>query len=178
VRRLEYYPVEGINSMRLWTKVASPWRVAWNFLIIETCRIIPFLELKNWLLRHLVGVKIGSGASVGVMAMFDLFRPQWITLGDDVILGYNCTILCHEFLPREYRLGKVEIGRGVLVGANATILAGVSIGEGAIVAAGAVVNRDVPPYTLAAGVPARVVKQLEKGGKNRDDRLVKENPLG
>jgi acetyltransferase-like isoleucine patch superfamily enzyme len=52
------------------------------------------------------------------------------------------------------------IGRNVWVGVNATILPGISIGEGAIVAAGAVVTQNVPPRTLVAGVPAKVVKQL------------------
>jgi len=54
--------------------------------------------------------------------------------------------------------GNITIGNDVWIGANAVILSGVHIGHGAVVAAGAVVNKNVPPYALAAGVPARVIK--------------------
>jgi len=160
-RRLEIYPVKGKNSMQFWPRMTSPLRVSWNFIMIEISRIVPSLKLKNLILRHLVGMKIGKNVSVGVMAMFDLFRPEYISIGDDTILGYNCTILCHEFLPSEYRLGRVDIGCRVLIGANATVLPGVKIGDGALVGAGALVNDDIPPYTMVGGVPARIIKELE-----------------
>ena len=54
----------------------------------------------------------------------------------------------------------VKIGNKVWIGANVTILPGVSIGEGAVLAAGAVVNKDVPARTIVAGVPARVIKSI------------------
>lgn len=162
MRRYERFPVAGKNSMRYWTRIAPFWRVCFNFLVIEICRFLPFLELKNFCYRHLLGMRVGPDASVGLMAMFDIFRPDYISIGANSIIGYNVTILCHEFLPREYRLGTVEIGRDVLIGANATVLPGVRIGDGAVVAAGAVVTADVPARTLVAGVPARVVRRLEE----------------
>lgn len=55
----------------------------------------------------------------------------------------------------------VVIGNGVWIGANVTILGGVNIGDGAVVAAGAVVTKDVPAKTLVGGVPAKVIKQLQ-----------------
>jgi len=160
LRRLQIYPVKDMNSMRYWTKVNHPLRIAYNFLVIQFFRFIPFLEFKNRALRLLLQMQIGKNTSVGIGVIFDFFYPGSIIIGDDVILGYNCTILCHEFLPREYRLGEVYIGNGVLIGANSTILAGVSVGEGAIIGAGSLVNTDIPPNTLAAGVPARVIKKL------------------
>ena len=57
----------------------------------------------------------------------------------------------------------IVIGDKVWIGANATVLPGVTIGKGAIVAAGAVVTRDVPPNTIVAGVPARVVREIRPG---------------
>ncbi|MBC8076121.1 MAG: hypothetical protein H7Y32_08620 [Chloroflexales bacterium] len=62
---------------------------------------------------------------------------------------------------RGFRCAPVVIGRNVWVGAKATILQGVTIGDGAVVAAGAVVTRDVAAYTLVAGVPARPIRALE-----------------
>lgn len=60
------------------------------------------------------------------------------------MIGYNTTILAHEYLIREYRLGDVEIGSEVMIGANTTILPGVKIGDSAIVSAGTLVHKDVP----------------------------------
>jgi len=156
-RRLECYPAPAdMNSMRLWSRLVHPLRVAYNFALITLCRYLPFLGVKNFLYRHCLGVRVGRRASVGLMVMLDVFFPHYISIGDNSIIGYNTTILCHEFLVPEYRIGRVEIGSGVLIGANCTILAGVRIGDGATVAAGSLVNRDVPPGVLAAGVPARI----------------------
>ena len=63
-----------------------------------------------------------------------------------------------ENMENRYR---VSIGNDVWIGANAVILPGITIGRHVVVAAGAVVTKDVPPYSLVAGVPARVIKQLE-----------------
>jgi len=89
------------------------------------------------------------------MVMFDIFFPQDVTLGEDCVIGYNSTILCHEFTRREWRRGPVVIGRDVTIGANCTILPGVVIGAGATVSAMSLVNRDVPPGAFVGGVPIR-----------------------
>lgn len=89
-----------------------------------------------------------------------------VVIGDDVLVGPNVQILSagHPVDPAERRSGvvvaRIEIGRGVWIGAGATVLQGVSIGEDSVVAAGAVVTRDVPDRVVVAGVPARVVKRL------------------
>jgi acetyltransferase-like isoleucine patch superfamily enzyme len=89
-----------------------------------------------------------------------------VVIGDDVLIGPNVQILSagHPADPAERRDGvvvaRIEVGRGVWIGAGATVLQGVSIGEDSVVAAGAVVTRDVPDRVLVAGVPARVVREL------------------
>jgi acetyltransferase-like isoleucine patch superfamily enzyme len=103
-------------------------------------------------------MKVGRDVSIGLMAMFDVFFPRLISIGDNSIIGYNATVLTHEFLIEEYCKGPVEIGSNVLIGSNVTILPGVCIGDGAVVGAGSLVNRDIPPGALAAGVPARIIK--------------------
>ncbi len=157
MRKYESFPSPGEkNSMRYSFRLVSLPRVAFHFIIITFCRYIPFFELKNLLYRLFLGMKVGRNVSVGLMAMFDVFFPQLISIGDNTIIGYNVTVLTHEFLVREYHKGPVEIGAGVLIGSNSTILPGVRIGDGAVVGAGSLVNRDIPPGALAAGVPARV----------------------
>jgi len=59
----------------------------------------------------------------------DVFFPELIEIGDNSIIGFNSTILCHEFLVDEYRLGRVRIGKNVTIGANTTILPGVVIAD-------------------------------------------------
>ena len=95
-----------------------------------------------------------------------IFQDQGgITIGDDVLVGHNCVIatLNHAMAPArrgDMIPAPVRIGNRVWIGANVTILQGVEIGDGAVIAAGAVVNRDVPPRTVAAGVPARIIREI------------------
>jgi len=158
MRKLTRHPVTGKNSLRHWTRIVHPLRVAFNFAVIHTCRYLPSLRLKNCLYR-LVGMKVGRDASIGLMAMFDIFFPELISIGDNTIIGYNATVLAHEFLIREWVTGRVEIGRDVMIGANTTVLAGVSIGDGAVVSACSLVNRDVPAGVMVGGVPARLLAE-------------------
>ena len=88
-----------------------------------------------------------------------------IELGDGCMIGHQVVIatLNHDLMPERRASmipAKVTLGRNVCVGAHATILPGVTIGDNSVVAAGAVVTKDVPANCVAAGVPARVVKRL------------------
>lgn len=88
-----------------------------------------------------------------------------ITIGNDVLIGHNCVIATLNHAADPDNRGDmvplpVSIGNKVWIGANATILPGVSIGEGAIIAAGAVVNKNVPPRTVVGGVPAKILKTI------------------
>ena len=155
--RLTVVKVPGSrNSLHSCFQAVPAWRVIRNYLIISLAKIVPVLGWKNVLYRAL-GMKVGRDAAVGLSVMFDVFWPEQITLADNCLLGYNVTVLAHEFLIDEYRVGPTTIGAGAMIGANATILAGVTVGEGAVVGAGAVVTDDVLPRSFVAGVPARVV---------------------
>jgi len=131
-------------------------RVMWRALVIQVARYTPWVGAKRLLYRSL-GVTIGPYTAVGLMVMFDIFFPQDITIGQDTIIGYQSTILCHEFLRHEWRRGPVVIGNDVMIGANTTILPGVVIGDGAVVSAGSLVNRDVPAGAVVGGVPIRII---------------------
>lgn len=157
MRHFKTYKVDSGNSMLGWWKVKNPLIVMINFTVISVTRILPSLMLKRVLLR-LIGVKIGKNVSVGLMVMFDIFYPERITIGDNTVLGYNCTILCHEFLIGEYRIGKVDIGKNVMIGANSTLLAGVTIADGAVVSACSLVNKNVETDDVVGGVPIKHIK--------------------
>ncbi|HSW11089.1 MAG TPA: acyltransferase [Bacillota bacterium] len=160
-RRLNTFPVRGSNSLGQWRRIVPWWRPAKNFLLIYLARFSPSLRFKR-LLYRLTGMRVGRGSSIGLMAMFDVFFPELIELGENSIVGYAATILAHEFLIDECRTGKVTIGRDVVIGANVTILPGVSVGDRTIVSAGSMVNRDLPAGVLAGGVPARIIRRLNE----------------
>ncbi len=138
-------------------RARHPIRVAVNYLAVWLIRVSPSLRAKNWLLRRL-GTTVGPGVAVGLEATVDVFWPELVTLRSDAIVGYDATLLCHEFLQDEYRTGEVIVGERALVGAGAVVLPGVEIGADAKVAANSLVTDDVPPETTVAGVPARPVE--------------------
>ena len=84
--------------------------------------------------------------------------PERIQVGANTVIGYNTTILAHEYLIEEYRLGDVLIGDRVMIGANSTILPGIKIGDGAIVSAATLVHKDVPAGAFVGGNPMKIIQ--------------------
>lgn len=113
------------------------------------------------------GVNLRVGANVFVNHGCTLNDIGGIAIGDDTMIGPNVSLLSsgHPTAVAERRAGitvaPIVLGRNVWIGAGATVLGGVTVGDGAVVAAAAVVTRDVPAGTLAAGNPARVVRRLD-----------------
>ena len=121
-------------------------------------------------LERMRGVKIGKNVFLTGGNILDRVRPDLITIEDDVSLAGGVCILTHsnptgpirEILgPKSNIIKPVHIKRGAWITINCTILPGVTIGECAIVATGSVVNKDVAPYTIVAGNPARFVKKIK-----------------
>ena len=108
-------------------------------------------------------ITIGKGVFINMSCHFQ--DQGGITIGDDCLIGHNTVMasLNHDLDPDhrgDLLPAPIVLGRNVWVGAGATILAGVTIGDDAVVAAGAVVTKDVPARTVVVGSPARVVKEL------------------
>ncbi|MCA0758113.1 acyltransferase [Paenibacillus sp. N4] len=159
MRKVERYPVTGPNA--LWQVYSTVSRVksVRNFIFIQLARYCPVLPLKNWIYRRILGMKVGKHTAFALMVMVDVFFPERISVGHNSIIGYNTTILTHEYLIEEYRLGDVKIGSHVMIGANTTILPGVTIGDHAVVAAGSLVHKDVPAYAFVGGNPMREIRR-------------------
>lgn len=130
--------------------------------------------------RSPASIVIGSRTFIGGGSL--LVAAQNISIGDDVLVSWGVTIVDHDSHSLDFALRKndvvewgqgrkdwthvtvspVRIGNKVWIGFGVSILKGVDIGEGAVIAAASVVTRDVPPYTLVAGNPARVIREVER----------------
>jgi acetyltransferase-like isoleucine patch superfamily enzyme len=148
--------------------------------IAEVVGLFPSHSLRLWCLRHFCRMAIGKSTSIhrrcrmyhshriviGSHSVINygvlLDGRRGLTVGDNVSISEGTVILTlgHDVDAPDFALkgAAVSIGDRVFVGACARILPGVSVGEAAVIAAGAVVVRDVEPYTLVAGVPARFVR--------------------
>jgi len=151
------------NSLVLWHQTVSVGKALRNGFVIMLARHVPSLACKRWLYRR-IGMQIGQHVSFAWHVTPDLFFPELIGVGDNTIVGYNTTILAHEYLLHEWRTGPVWIGSHVTIGANCTILPGVVIGDGAVVSAMSLVNKDVAPGATVGGVPIRPLTRSRAQG--------------
>ena len=118
------------------------------------------------------GVKSSGNFRVGYGVYFDAINANRITIEDGVWIAAECLFLCHRRIVTDYRIGddynalpyKVEpitLKKGCCIGMRSIVMPGVTIGEGAIVGTGSVVTKDIPPYCIAVGAPAKPVKLFD-----------------
>lgn len=162
MRNTERFIVTESNSLWQIYKTVPFTKVMKNFIIIQITRYSPSLRLKNWLYRRFLKMEVGDQTAFALMVMVDVMFPERIKIGKNAVIGYNTTILAHEYLIKEYRLGDVIIGDDVLIGANSTILPGVTIGDGAIVSAATLVHKDVPAGAFVGGNPMQIIYTKEQ----------------
>ena len=110
MRRTERYPVNGANSLWHVYDTVPFWKVMKNFIFIQAARYSPFLSWKIFFYRTFLKMEVGKETSFALMVMVDVMFPERIKVGDNSIIGYNTTILAHEYLIDEYRIGDVIIG--------------------------------------------------------------------
>ncbi len=114
-------------------------------------------------------LRLGDRATIQTQTIIDL--ADQVILESDVTVSAGVAIFTHEDcgaklgkpLAEHYppRKGPVTLKRGCWIGARATVLCGVTVGECAVVGAGSLVREDVPPWTIVAGVPAKVIKTIQ-----------------
>jgi len=137
--------------------------------------IIPFsfpAQLTTFLHR-LRGVKVGKGSKIARSVQIDDGYPHLVEIGKKVWVTAGVMILCHQRNLAQYEIDKavmdcplitkkVIIKDGAHVGIGAIIMPGVTIGKGAVIGAGSLVTKDISAYSLAVGIPAKVIKTFEK----------------
>lgn len=139
----------------------SIWKLKLSYLG-ENTMIYP-----NVIIHSPENVKIGNNVSIAEFV--HIWGGGGIEIGDDVMIASHTAItsITHDPQAKIYRgtliKKKVKIGNNVWIGAGSVILPGIIIGDGAIIGAGSVVTKDVPPNTIVAGVPAKPIRNLNKG---------------
>ena len=134
-------------------------RVLFN-KFLHLIAMFPMTTSLRIFLYFLTGVKIGKNCFIASYVFIDDQYPELIAVEDHVIISYRCTIIAHD--DSRGIVAPVTIKRNAYIGACATILPGVIVGEGAVIGAGTTVAKDVPPKTTIVGARERIIK---KGGE-------------
>ena len=149
-----------------------------NSILLKYCMYSVILAPLNYrLLRpklwRVMGCKVGKNVFIGYEVWMDIGNTSLIEIEDGVHITNRCLILCHQRDSKNYFRGddsgklpyrkeKVTLKRGCMLGMGTIVLPGVTIGEGSLVAAGSVVATDIPAWTVAAGTPARVIREIKE----------------
>lgn len=165
--------------------VYRKWRRFYYSLLHILAMLIPFSKLRQ-VFYKLRGTKIGKNVHITSFVFLEESYPGLITIEDNVDIGPNVTIVTHDSSPHliypsvGVKCKPVLIRKNAYIGACAIILPGVTIGENSLIAAGAVVIRDVQPYTIVAGNPAKKIGMVEDETKTSPDdiySMMEEKPV-
>jgi len=127
----------------------------------KNCKIGAFVEIRR-------DVKIGNNVKIQAFA----FIPEGVTIEDGVLIGPHACFINDKYpravnpngilrQPEDWKVRKTLVKKGASIGANATILCGVTIGKNAMVGAGAVVTGDIPDNVVVVGNPARIIRKVD-----------------
>lgn len=134
----------------------NPLRLGAIYYTCELCKRLP-IRAKNVVYRRL-GVDIGDETVIAPDVVVDPFHPEKISIGDGTIVGWGTKLLTHEGYADEWHVGPVDIGDDVTLGHGSSTRPGVTIGDGATVAANSFVNRDVEPGARVGGCPIESIE--------------------
>ena len=129
-------------------------------------------KLRPRLMRKM-GCHVGEGCFIGDHVRIDQGHADMITLEDSVSVAGGTRLLCHQrdfsgycvgddYMKLGYIIKPIVLKKGCLIGMESFVMPGVTVGEGAIIGAGSLVTKDIPAWTIAAGRPAKVMKEIPK----------------
>ena len=112
----------------------------------------------NWVLQNLDGLKLGFKTDIGAFSYINAKRG--VTIEDEVQIGSHCSI--YSISTIDDKAGEVVLKENCKIGSHSTILPGVTIGINSIIVAHSLVNKDIPNDVIAFGVPAKIIRKIEK----------------
>lgn len=167
---------EKWGDISLWKAFRRTFYILFCLLAYKYCYSSFVLESLNFrkirpMLWRKIGCKVGKGVRIGHSVVLDYGNANMITVEDYVAITDGCILLCHRRDLTNYQRGDcswelpfvykpIHIEQGVQLGKGCIIMPGVTIGEGTIIGAGSVVSKSIPAWSVAAGVPAKVLKTL------------------
>lgn len=128
----------------------------WKELKLKERKLTKF----NWLCRHVKNLKLGYQTDIGAFTYIN--AKYGVIIEDYVQVGSHCSI--YSISTIDGKEGLVALKRNCKIGSHSVIMPGVTVGENAVVGAFSFVNKDIPANTLAYGIPAKIVKQLNNNG--------------
>ena len=153
-------------------------RGAFNHLItLINTYLIGWPRAKNALFRF-TGMKIGENCSISQKAAPDPLLPELIEFEDGSGCGIGVKLITHNAMNIQhgnFSFGPIRVCKNARIGAYSIILPGVTIGEGSIIGANSLVTDDIPPFSIAFGSPAKVIRQLTESEKEEVDKKYKSN---
>lgn len=158
---------KAINYIYRETVIYSVWHFSSYFPLFPTlmyCKV----RAKLW---RFMGAKVGKNVGIAYGVYIDVSNMRNLVVEDYAGFAPECFLLMHKIdmnhfdpsgstLGHVMKEGPIHICRNAHIGSRAVIMPGITVGEGSTVAAGAVVTKDVPPFCVVAGVPAKIIKQL------------------
>lgn len=134
--------------------------------------------LRPFILRRM-GCKVGKGCFIGDYVRVDTSHTDMIIIEDSVSIASGSRLLCHQrdfsdycvgddYMKLGYTVKPIHLKRGCLIGMESFVMPGVTVGDGAIIGAGSLVTKDIPAWTIAAGRPAKVLKQIPERKTNEE----------
>ncbi len=181
-------PYKALKSFGLNYSEKAYGNISVRTIIKKTAKTIKNAVLLNWfmnaallspvlprLLRpkilRWVGCKVGKNVFIGSRVSIDSGYANRIIIEDNVHIAGHSILLCHQrdlshyykgddYSKLGYKIEKIILKKGCLIGTKSLIMPGVTIGEGAIVGAYSLVTKDIPPWTIATGRPAKVVRNI------------------
>jgi len=144
-----------------------------KWIVFKTAKnwvVLNYIRLRPWLWK-LTGVKVQGKVNIGYDVYYDVNCAKMITIEEGVWIASRVILLCHkrdssiyfigdDYNKLPYRFEEIVLRKGCVVGMGSIIMPGVTVGAGAMVGAGSVVVKDVPAWTIVAGNPAKVIKQI------------------
>lgn len=141
----------------------------WRMILSKLAAGLPLTKAQRARLYRMAGVSIAPGyVRVGKVS-FDSIHPEDIFIGEKSVITDGCILVTH-FMdvknimdirkinePFAYYRGQIKIGKGIYMGSNCVVTKPVTIGHGAIISAGSIINKDIPPFEVWGGVPAKFI---------------------
>jgi len=126
----------------------------WKYPKIEEGKLTKY----NWVVQYLDGLNLGFNTDIGAYSYIN--AKHKVVIEDEVQIGSHCSIYSVSSIDNSY--GKVVLKKNCRIGSHSTILPSVSVGKNSIIGAHSLVNKSIPDNVLAYGVPARVIRKLNK----------------